>query len=156
MKKTIYAFAVISSMFLVACGSDNAEGSDESGEKKEQSGGEEKEDASGPSIAGEWQLSDFDMGMEIPEEQKAMFDEMMEEMKANTTMTFNADGTFSSKQSAMGEVTEESGTYKLDGNKLTTTSNGKTESLDVELKDNTMTIKVEDRGQTMTMTFTKK
>lgn len=155
MKKTIYVFAVISSLFLVACGGDNAGEKDGSGEGTEKSG-DEKEEASGPSIVGTWQLSDFDMGMEIPEEQKEMFDKMMEEMKANSAMTFKADGTFMSKQSVMGDIKEESGTYKLDGNKLTTTSDGKTETLDVEISDKTMKIQLEDRGQTLTMTFSKK
>ena len=109
-----------------------------------------------PSIVGEWQLSNFDMGMEIPEEQKEMFDKMIEEMKENSTIVFKADGTFTSKQSVMGEVTEETGTYKLDGDKLSTTADGKTEELNVELSKSSLVINVVDRGQKMSMTFERK
>ena len=152
MKKTIYAFAVLSSLFLVACGGDKS--SDASGEKTEQSGNEMN---AGPTLIGEWQLSDMDMGMEIPEESKPMFDALVEEMKANSTMTFKEDGTYISRQAAMGEVTNEKGKYKLDGNKIETTSeNGKTEKLDIDLGKDSFTISVMNRGQKMTMTYTRK
>lgn len=155
MKKTIYAFAVISSMFLVACGSDNAEGSDESGEKKEQTG-DDKEEASGPSIVGTWGLSDMDMGMEIPEEQQEMFDAMMEEMKANTTYVFTEDGKITMNTFAMGESMTQEGTYELDGNTLKTTVDGQSTEQEVKITDKTMSFSIEERGTTMSMTFTRK
>ena len=41
---------------------------------------------------GEWELVDLDMGMEIPEEQKEMFESAIEEMKEKTVYTFTDDG----------------------------------------------------------------
>ncbi|MDB2657135.1 lipocalin family protein [Crocinitomicaceae bacterium] len=155
MKKTIYAFAVISSMFLVSCGSDSAE--DASGEGTEQSKEDGKEDeASGPSIVGDWKLTDLDMGMEIPEEQKAMFEGIIQEMKDNTLYSFTADGKIIMNTFVMNEKMTQEGTYSLDGEKLTVTMDGQAKEQNIKLTENSLTFSEEDRGTTMTMTFNRK
>lgn len=152
MKKTIYAFAVMSSLFLVSCGGDNAD--DASGEGKEKTEeGAEKE--AGTSIVGTWKLTDADMGMEIPEEQQEMYDAMMKQLKDNTSYTFNEDGTMISN-TFVGEPLEQKGTYKLDGDKLSVDMEGRTDSIKIDLSEETLVMYIEDGGRTMTMTFARK
>ena len=78
MKKSIYAFAIMSSLFLVSCGGDSDESSSAEGTEKTAEGAEKE---AGPSIVGTWKLTDADMGMEIPAEQQEMYDAMMKQLK---------------------------------------------------------------------------
>lgn len=154
MKKTIYAFAVLSSLFLVACGGDNAK--DASGEDAEKSSeGAEKEEEKGPSIVGTWDLVDVDMGMEIPEDQQDMYDAMVDQLKEHTSYTFNEDGTMISN-SFVGEPVEQKGTYKLEGDKLNVDMEGQSDTIKVDLSEEALVMHIDAGGNSMKMTFTRK
>jgi len=109
-----------------------------------------------PSIVGEWQLSDVDIGMEVPADQQEMFDAMLQEMKDNTTYTFTDDGKITMKMSAMGLETVQDGTYTFKKDVLTVTMDGETSDLDVDLTKDSLKFNESDGDVTMSMTFERK
>ena len=112
-------------------------------------------------LVGNWRLFDFDIGMEIPEGQEEMFNEMRKEMIANSTISFKADGTYSQNDLVSGEIRTHRGTYSIEEDELTTitTERGvdgvKSVSKISKLSKTEVTFSLEDRGSTMTMTFTR-
>lgn len=108
-------------------------------------------------IVGDWKLSDVDFEMEIPAEQQEMFDAMIKSMVENTTMTFNENGTFVNNSKVMGQEKTETGTYVLNGNKLTSTNaDGKQDTVDVtELNSDKLEVSILEDGKRITLVFTK-
>ena len=103
----------------------------------------------------------------IPAEQKAAMDKMPAEQKkqaeqgmemalnaANVTLDLKADGTMTANTMSGPET----GTWKLDGDKITFTSkkNGKDESHTGTYANGTITAEMEEEGKKMQMTFHKK
>lgn len=146
------SIAVMSAMFLVSCGggeSSDTEGKE--GNATEQAQEEEKEQ--GPSIIGDWQCTDMDMGMEIPEAQQAMFDELIAAM----SYSFKEDGTMSVTAKMGSNVTTESGTYKVEDNKIIGTKDGQSDTINiVSLTESELVLGMEDQGVEMTISFEKK
>jgi PBP1b-binding outer membrane lipoprotein LpoB len=110
-------------------------------------------------IAGVWKIDNIDMGMEIPAEQKAMFDEMMTKMKETSSMDIKADGTYK-QEMFMGQMIESTGKWSIteDGKTFITTEDkdGVTDSLNiVELTANKFVISASDRGRTTTISYAK-
>ena len=108
-------------------------------------------------IIGTWKLESMDLGEEIPKEQKAMFDAMMEQMKKDFAMTFKGDGTYEIKKDATGEP--EVGKYRIgdEGKALiTTTKKGKEDKITIEsISSSKIVFKILDNGKTMTMILIK-
>ncbi len=106
-------------------------------------------------VVGTWKLSDMDMGMEVPKGKEKQFEEMMAKMKAETTFTFNKDGTMSGDNPAVKGTT---GTYTYEYSKLiiTDSKTKKTETLNVdELTADKLVISNEQNGKKAVMTFSK-
>ena len=146
MKKTMFAFAVIGSMFLVSCG--GAE------EDNNQEGTEQQDDkAAAPSIVGTWQQTGMDMGMEIPEDQKEMYEKTINETVKNTQYTFGEDKSFKVKSMMLGKVINYEGTYSIEGDELTTTEEGEDTKFKFTVSESELVISQEDRGATIKLTF---
>lgn len=103
----------------------------------------------------------------MPEEAKKekMAMEMVDKMAdgMNVSIELKADGTatMSIKTEMMGQKKDdtETGTWKLDGNKLTMTTkekDGKEETKTADYANGSFTVEHEDGGQKMKMTFKKK
>ncbi len=105
---------------------------------------------------GEWELVDLDMGMEIPEEQKEMFESAIEEMKEKTVYTFTDDGKITMRTSVMGEAMSQEGTYSVKGNILTVIFEGESSDQEIDLTDETLSFQESANGVTMSMTFERK
>ncbi|PWL32857.1 MAG: hypothetical protein DCO96_00470 [Fluviicola sp. XM-24bin1] len=148
MKKSIYVFALLSALFLVAC--ENNKSDDSTGEKTEM-------EADASSIVGEWKLSDLDTGMEVPDEARASAEAVVEEMKEKSSMTFNEDGTYVSRQAAQGRVTTETGMYEIEDGKIVTTSEqGNRQVLDIDLGEDSFTLRAKNGDSEMKLTYTRK
>lgn len=112
-----------------------------------------------PTIVGDWKLSDFDIGMEIQAGREELFAKTRKEMLTFSTMSYKADGTYSQKDMMDGEIRTQTGTYLVDGNKLTTittttSSDGvKTVTNIDKLTDLEATFSLTTGGSTMTMTY---
>ena len=155
MKKSIYTFGICLALGLYSCSGaidDTVSGLETIADKVAD------EVAAEPTIVGDWGLSDFDMGMEIPAGQEEMFDNMKKEMVANSTMSYKADGTFTQTDKMGGEVKNQTGTYTIDGNVMTTTSSdgAETKVNIASLTDTEVSFTMEERGSTMTMTYARK
>lgn len=109
-----------------------------------------------PSIVGEWQLYDLDLGMEIPADQQDMFNEMLQEMKDNTLYTFKNDGSMTMETYVMGEKDASSGTYEFDDGLLIVDMDDQIDSVQCNLSDSIMILNLEEAGTKMSMTFKKK
>ena len=155
MKKSIYTFGICLAIGLSSC-SGSIE--DAVGEMEEMADEAKEEMKAEPTIVGDWGLSDFDMGMEIPPAQAEMFDAMKKEMIANGTMSYKEDGTYIQNDMMNGQIVKKTGTYSVDGMKLTTTSeDGTSATIEMtSLTDTEMAFAIEDRGNTMTMTYARK
>jgi uncharacterized lipoprotein NlpE involved in copper resistance len=147
MKKTLFAFALVGSVLFVSC--NNAE--ENAGEGTEQNADEGKE---APSIVGTWQMSDMDMGIEIPAEELEMYEQTVKETSENTKYTFNADGTFKVNTMMLSRPVDYAGTYTAEGETLSMTEEG-AEPVEFGFKvtDTELIVTQEDRGATITMTF---
>ncbi|MCF6132595.1 lipocalin family protein [Flavobacterium wongokense] len=111
-----------------------------------------KEEAS---VVGVWKLTDMDMGMEIPKGKEKQFEEMMAKMKAETSFTFNEDGTMSGDNPAVKGM---KGTYTYADSKLTIIDDKtkKEEVMNVdELSADKLVISNEHNGKKAVMTFSK-
>ena len=163
MKKLTFIAAIFSMMYLSSCGESktNEENTEEVSVEQEATMEQEVEETESSSddgdLIGTWKLSDVKLDMVIPEEQKEMFDGMMNAMKESTSMTFNSDGTFDSKSKVMGQEKNESGEWSLDGMTLVSTNNeGRNDTVTLtELSSSTFTIEVGEGDKKMTMTFSK-
>lgn len=150
MKKTIYIFGVCCAIALSSCSESKTTEEEKAGE--EEVAVEEPEEIS---IVGNWKMSDIDLGIEIPKGQEATFDKMRKDMIANTKMTYNADGTFT-QTDKMEVVRTIKGTYVVDGNSLKTTVDGEESTMNIaSLEANKLVLTMEDRGSTMTMTYSR-
>jgi flagellar hook assembly protein FlgD len=156
MKKTMYIFSIAASLFLVSCGGSADNGTDGGSADGTEEGTEEEEEVAEVSIVGTWQMSDLDMGMEIPEGQEELFKTMKEELIKSSSMVFNEDGTMNAKASVDGQASDISGTYTLEGDQLKTVADGKEDTQTVsELTETTLVLKMVDEGTTMTMTYSR-
>lgn len=154
MKKSIYTFGLFLAIGLTSCSGsieDAASGLEELAEDMKE------EATSEPTMVGDWKLSDFDLGQEIPAEQAEMFEAMKQEMIANSTMSYKADGTYSQSDMMQGQATTKTGTYSVEGDQLTTTSeDGITTTVKIaSLTETEASFSMEERGNTMTMTYTR-
>ena len=108
-------------------------------------------------IVGTWKLESMDLGQEIPAEQKALFDAMMEQMKKDFAMTFKNDGTYEIQKDAKGET--EVGKYRIgdEGKTLiTTTKSGKEDKITIEsISSSKIAFTILDNGKTMKMVLIK-
>lgn len=150
---------------LTSCSSGNSTAEDSAAIAKGLTGALEKlTEAGSPKelITGDWKFAD--MTMPIPKdatkEQTDMMKSMLDEMKANNTMSFKADGTFLQNASMGGQKVTSKGTWKVsdDGKKLMTVTEGqdKTDEFEIaELSATTFRMKITDRGETLEMTWTK-
>jgi hypothetical protein len=118
----------------------------------------EEEAKAEPTIFGDWKLADFDMGMEIPEEQKELFNEMKNEMLTYSTISYKTDGSYSNTDMIDGEVKTQTGTYSVDGNQLTTVSNEgiATTANIVSITAKKVSYSLLEGGTTMTVTYVRK
>lgn len=148
MKKLLLPMMLLSALVFTSCGGgDTAEKSDDAAKEEVQ----EEEVPAEPSIVGTWQCSAMDLGMEMPEEQQAMMDEMI----AKTSYTFDKDGNMS-MTSGMSDIPVK-GTYEYADGKVTATMNGKTDAIDVaELTESKLVLSMKDRGSEIKMTFERK
>ena len=118
----------------------------------------EEEAKAEPTIVGDWKLADFDMGLEIPEEQKELFNEMKNEMLTHSTISYKTDGSYSNTDMIDGEVKTQTGTYSVDGNQLTTVSNeGIATTVNiVSITAKKVSYSLLEGGTTMTVTYARK
>jgi hypothetical protein len=147
MKKALFAFSLLSLSFVAACG----------GVASKAAGVYELDKAS---------LRAAMLGMMPPEAQKepkAL--EAIDGMVNGTQVSFDlkADGTaaMNAKTTMFGKTQEDSatGTWKLDGSKLTIQTKdkaGKEETKTVDYVDGSFSVEEEKGGQKMKMTFRKK
>lgn len=121
------------------------------------------------SIQGDWLLKDIDVQLtnEVPEEQKAMMEQMFTMMKelmiGKMTMNFGAEGNFTAEtpNPMTNAMEKREGVYELIGNQLITseTANGTTLSDTVDLVFNgaeEFSFSSNEAEGSMKMTFEKK
>lgn len=150
MKKTIYIFGVCCAIALSACS--EAKTTEEAKAGEEEVAVEEPEEIS---IVGNWKMSEIDLGIEIPKGQEATFAALRKDMIDNTKMTYNADGTFT-QTDKMEVVRTIKGTYVVDGKSLKTTVDGNEDVMNIaSLEANTLVLTMDERGSTMTMTYSR-
>lgn len=116
-------------------------------------------------LVGTWGVDSVDMSemlAGLSEEERAMYESfmpMMEEAFKTMEMTFNADGTMTTKANMMGQESNDEGTWKLsdDGKTLTTTTGGKSEDIAVEtLTASELVLAMDADGMKMKMNMKKK
>lgn len=116
-------------------------------------------------LVGTWGVDSVDMSemlAGLSEEERAMYESfmpMMEEAFKTMEMTFNADGTMTTKASMMGQESNDEGTWTLsdDGKTLTTTTGGKEENIAVEkLTSSELTLAMDADGMKMKLMMKKK
>ena len=138
-------FIAFLSVSVVACGSDEKEGE-----------GEKSEAASSAGITGDWLLSDLEL-QNVPEDQKAMAEQVANMMKGKMSMSFSADGKYSGETDVMGQQNSVEGTWELDGSTLKMVKeDGESETAEVlESTGSSLKIKTEMNGQSVVMIFDK-
>ncbi len=151
MKKSFITLVTLSVVFLASCG-DKSKSEDKSTTEVENvETSEKKADAS---IVGKWKMSDVDLGIEIPEEQQAMFEELKNAMISNSSQEYTDDGNVTIVNVVGNDVLTSTGTYTVDGDKLTMVVEGRTDVVTIKsLTDSGLVLEVEDNGSKMTMTF---
>lgn len=155
MKKSILTLATFTALTFASCS--NSENKTENGVAiTENTTATVSETPAEPeaaaSIVGTWKLTEVDLGMTPPKGQEKTFEDLKKDMVAKTIYTFGEDGTINLTTS----MAKSNGTYTLDGSKLTTVINNKTESATVEsLTASELVIAVEDHGSKMVMKFQK-
>ena len=116
-------------------------------------------------LVGTWGVEDVDMSAMLEgmsDEEKAMYESflpMMQEAMKSMEMTFNADGTMTTKAEMMGQASNDEGTWTLseDEKTLTTETNGKKEDIKIESLDGSkMVLAMDADGSVMKMTMKKK
>jgi len=156
MKKRVLSLAVASTLMLVACGGEQeveADATDATATEEVAEEVVEEEAAEEASIVGVWQCTAIDMGMEVPEEQKAAMEEAMKASIESTQYTFGDDGTMTIN-SQLGEQT---GTYTKDGNTLNAKTGDKEESIEIgELSATTLVLMIQEEEMQGSMTFERK
>ena len=106
-------------------------------------------------IIGKWKIADIKTSEEIPEDQKEMYKQIMDDMKASTKMEFKEDGTY--EQSIAEEINSGKWNISEDGKTLTLIDEkGKSEPATVlELAENILIV-VNELDQTKnTITWEK-
>ena len=106
-------------------------------------------------IVGEWKISDIKTSEEIPEDQKEMYKQIMDDMISSTKIVFKKDGVY--EQSIAEEANDGTWTISEDGKTLTLIDeNGKKEPATiVELTENKLVV-VNELDQTKnTITWEK-
>ena len=115
--------------------------------------------AQSKSLVGTWKLTAVDIGIEIPEEHRASINQTFQEIIANTSMTFNSDGTVVGNgiDPLNGEKIVENSTYTFDGTTLVTTdSNGEEDSITLpDFDGKNIAIHETESGLNLTMRFVK-
>jgi hypothetical protein len=116
-------------------------------------------------ILGTWGVESVDMSemmSGLSDEEKAMYESfmpMMEEAFKSMEMTFNTDGTMTTKASMMGQESVDEGTWKLsdDGKTLTTYNGGGSENVAVEkLTKSTLLLALDADGMKLKLLMKKK
>ncbi|MFK7785004.1 MAG: lipocalin family protein [Crocinitomicaceae bacterium] len=148
MKKSIYLIGLIAIVGLGSCSSSIEDAA---------SGAEELlEEMNEPKIEGLWNLSDFDYGMEVPAEQQAQFDAMKQEMIENSNISFKEDGSFTQNDYMQEQMSTINGTYVLEGDKLTFTTDGAEQTMKVEsLTTSEFVYSFEDNGQVVKISYAR-
>jgi hypothetical protein len=154
MKKPILILAAFAALSLASCG--NSENKTEHAAADTTTAAVVEETKAEPeaaaSIVGTWKLTDVDLGMVAPKGQEKTFDDLKKEMIAKTVYTFGEDGTIS----LTSPMAKSAGTYTLEGDKLTTVINKKTESVIVQsMTASELVLTIEERGTKMVMKFQK-
>lgn len=152
MKKTIFTIMAAACLVFASCAdkTNKAEG-----DAKAEIQVEAAEKPAEASVVGTWKLTDIDMGMEVPKGKEKMFEDMKKKMFAETSFTFNEDGTMSGANPAVKDM---KGTYTYEDSKLTITdsSTKKAETMTVdELTSDKLVISTSQNGKTAIMTFSK-
>lgn len=156
MKKTIFTIMAAATMVFASCADKNAKTEGNAATTDTTQVEAPKTEAPvEASVVGTWKLTDMDMGMEVPKGKEKQFEEMMAKMKAETSFTFNEDGTMSGDNPAVKGM---KGTYTYEGGKLVITDDKtkKAETLNVdELTADKLVISNEQNGKRAVMTFSK-
>ncbi|MFT6245936.1 MAG: hypothetical protein ACJA0U_000620 [Salibacteraceae bacterium] len=150
MKKSIFAFAIAGSMFLVSCGMEEENNNNEETEQPEES----QDEAAEPTIIGTWQMTGFDDGYEPSAEEQAMNDKGLEELIKNTVYVFGEDGSLIVKTSMLGTIIEYEETYSIDGETLIMTSEeGEARPFNITVSDSELIMIQKDREYTIKSIF---
>ena len=150
MKKSIFAFAIAGSMFLVSCGTEEENNNNEGIGQSEESQDETAE----PTIIGTWQMTGFDDGYEPSAEEQEMRDKGLQELIKNTEYVFGEDGSLKVKTSMLGKIIEYEETYTIDGETLITTSKeGEAPPFNIIVSDSELVMVQKDREYTLKSTF---
>lgn len=91
-------------------------------------------------IVGEWKISEIKTSEEIPDEQKEVYKQIMEDMKSSTKIEFKSDGTY--QQTISEETTTGKWSFTENENTLVMINeNGKTEPAKIiELTENKLVL----------------
>lgn len=165
MKIKTLSILAAAAFALTSCSSGGSTAEDSAAIAKGLTGALEKLAESAPKdlLAGDWKLSDVNMPTPAgaTKEQMDMMKAAMDEMKANSTFSFMADGTYAMNMVAGGKTQTRKGTWKIsdDGKKMMTTEEGDTKTDEIEIAELTATtlrLKQTENAETIEMTWTKK
>jgi hypothetical protein len=157
MKKTIFMITAAASMMFASCGdkTTKTEGDATATDSTNVEAAATVTEPEAASIVGSWKLTNIELGMEVPKGKEQAMEDMKKKMYAETSFTFNEDGTMTSSSPV---VKDASGTYTYEDSKLSITDS-KTKKAEVltvdELTANKLVISSEQNGKKATMTFSK-
>lgn len=155
MKKSIFTIAtLVGFLVLTSCGGNEnkIENTPPAETVKAKPEAPKEEPKSEASIVGVWKLSDVDLGMTPPKGKEKVLEDLKKEMIAKTIYTFGQDGVLNMESN----IGKSSGTYTLEGDKLTSVTNGKSSSTNVQsLTESELVLTMEERGTKMVMKFKK-
>jgi outer membrane lipoprotein-sorting protein len=154
MNKTIFAFTITASMFLVSCGTKEENNNNETEQSVEEK--QDRNEVVEPTLVGTWQQTDLDMGVETPADEQAMFDKTKRETINHTEYVFGKDGSLKLKTWMLGTIVKYEGTYSVDNGTLITTLDGEDVSFNYTVSDSEFVTTQEYQGAIMKMTFTRK
>lgn len=105
-------------------------------------------------ILGKWKIEDFKSNQQIPEGMEQVYNQMMEQMKNNSSFEFKADKTVTSTMSGITS----SGTWSMDkeGKVVTITDNNTKKPSDakiMELTKEKMVLEITEAENVMTLTL---
>jgi major membrane immunogen (membrane-anchored lipoprotein) len=157
MKKTFFTIMAVASLVFASCGdkANKTEGNTTSNESTLVEPPQADQPKAAATVVGTWKLTEFDMGMEVPKGKEKAFEDMKKKMLAETSFTFNEDGTMSATNPV---VKESQGTYTYEDSKLTITDakSKKAETLAVdELTADKLVISSGQNERKAVMTFSR-
>lgn len=155
MKKSLFAFALVGSIFLGSC-TNQEENTDIEDTEQDAAEPKEEKDISETMLVGTWQQTELTMGEEIPEEELEMLEKTIKETVENTSYIFADDGSYKVNTWMLGRTVQYAGTYSTNGETLTLSDKDEDVSFTFSISESELTLLQDDEGTVITQVFERK